>query len=176
MGNLLKRCGDDNGACSAFRRAAAYGHPAWTPRALTDLGELLEQHGDLGDAAKSYEQAIALGDPSNNDGANIWSRQAAIRLEILFSRRGWTEAAQKVLMHATKEDPDNRARFVVDRAHTLIKRGDLGGAAAAFREAISLGRENAPQAAFSLNRLIREHGDLVAAHDDEAEPGPASDE
>lgn len=148
MGALLRRCGDDEGARSAFRRAAAHGHPAWTRRALVDLGGMLAQSGELDAAAEFYERAMLLGDPSRSDGADVWSRRAAIRLEILLNRRGRTEAAQEVHHRATRHgDPEIRARFAVDRAEVLKQRGDVEGAAASFREAISLGTQIAPKAA-----------------------------
>jgi hypothetical protein len=89
-------------ALEFYKRAVESGHPAWSVRAAVDLAALREEMGDVGGASKLYEWAVNQGDPARSDGANIWARRAATKLEILLTRQGEQAKAPAIYDRVTK--------------------------------------------------------------------------
>jgi tetratricopeptide (TPR) repeat protein len=136
--HLLHRSGDRTGACEFYKRAVESRHPAWSVRAAVDLAALREEMGDVGEASKLYEWAVNHGDPERSDGANIWARRAATKLEILLTRQGEQAKARAIYDRVTKGVREQQALFAINRATELQARGDVEGAATSLREAIEL--------------------------------------
>lgn len=156
MAALLRGTGDSDGAVEYFTRAVESGHPAWSTRAAVDLAELREKRGDIAGAAGLYEWAVNSGDPARSDGANVWSRRAATKLEILLAGHGEAERARAVYEQVTRGDREQQALFAVNRATELQERGYVDGAAASLREAIELDHPRVSPRAQTMLLLLQD--------------------
>jgi tetratricopeptide (TPR) repeat protein len=155
MATLVRGVGDTAGATEFFQRAVESGHPTWSARAAIDLAALREQQGDITGAGVLYEWAVDSGDPTRSDGANIWSRRAASKLEVLLTRHGEEKKARAVYERVTGGDREQQALFAINRAQELKDRGDVDGAAESLREAVELGDPNASPRAATMLSLLR---------------------
>jgi tetratricopeptide (TPR) repeat protein len=155
MATLLRGVGDSGGATEFFKRAVESGHPAWRARAAIDLAALREEVGDIAGASFLYEWVVDSGDPTRSDGANIWSRRAATKLEILLTSYGEEKKARAVYERVSGGVPERQAWFAINRAQELQERGDLDGAAESLREAIELDDPHASPRAAAILSLLR---------------------
>jgi predicted negative regulator of RcsB-dependent stress response len=58
---VLAEQGEVAGARAVFQQVIDSGHPDMAPRAMVNLGELLDKEGDVAGARAAYQQAIDSG-------------------------------------------------------------------------------------------------------------------
>ncbi|HKU86455.1 MAG TPA: tetratricopeptide repeat protein [Casimicrobiaceae bacterium] len=151
LGNLLRDQGRLTEAIDAYRMALARrpDHPSL----LNNLGLALFDAGAHADAERSYRAALALV-PAH--------RQALGNLVHVLCRAGRYREAGEAADRYVRKHADGPAEFWIDCGIARHARGDLDGAAQAFRNAL----RQAPKDATALSNLgtvLIDSGDYVDA-------------
>jgi tetratricopeptide (TPR) repeat protein len=132
IGFVEMQKGNPNRAARNFRKAIALKSPY--PEAQENLGETLLQMGDAAGARDAFEKALAAGLPD--------SSMATYGLASALKRLGETAQAASEFVKARElmqqRVAADRAQNEDNRGLQLWYRGDLDGAAAAFRDAIAM--------------------------------------
>jgi tetratricopeptide (TPR) repeat protein len=153
-------------AAAAFREL---GDKSNTSVVLVNIGAPLKDQGELAAAKRNYEQALALARETGDKGAIALAMNA---LGTVLDAQGDFKSAEDMLRQASALDTDAghppSTANLLNLGDVLRHRGDMAGAGAAYREALTASKANGEKsnsayAYFGLGRL-----ELLAADFGEA--------
>ena len=151
---------DQADAEELYRRAIDSGHPKQAPRALNNLGVLLDRQGDIATAKDMYRQAIARGHPYTIPAA-------AYNLGITLEQEG--DVLGAIAAHrqsAASSDTEFAPLAALELGRLLTKQGNERDAQPAFRKAIDSGHaQAAPWAMHELGQSFERQRRLGNAAD-----------
>ncbi len=167
LGVVLMRLNRLEAAEQQFQRAAELA--GGDPHPHIGLGRLAARRGDFAAARGHFEQAVAVG-PANRDAhaelARVYfrlgnldaaNRQQQIAGQLPVSGEGMPDPVLQEV-----EQREVAARQLANQADQLAARGDLAGAAAAFRQLIR-NRPDLSRPRVNLAMLLHMQGDLAGA-------------
>ena len=192
LANLLNLNGDPEGAQAKLRQAIAVGNPNVTPRALVELGQILQRY-DLAAAQATLQQAIETrhpdwapaamwhlgclyeerGDSENaraawqlaiNFGNPAWAGEASFALACMLEEHGNIVGAKAEYRRLVESGHDHWSGPALETLLDLLhKEGDLAGVQAVHRIAVETGNYNAPYALVVLGQMLDQRGDTEGA-------------
>jgi tetratricopeptide (TPR) repeat protein len=147
---------DMDAGLRTYQQAAESADPDVAAEALVEIGQMQAIYREVPAARAAYQRAIGTGHPR-------WAPQAMIGMGNLLRRRlGDDDGAQAMFQQAIdSSDADSKACALVELAHLLKQRGDVGRAKKAWRQAVASRAATWAEVALTelLNQLGQE-GDL----------------
>ena len=144
--------GNPSGARELYERVIQSQHPHWAPKAMLELGMVLEELDDLAGAGTLYRQAVESG---HSDQAP----RAMVSMAVLREKQGDLDGACRWAQRAIESrHPSQAPQAMVNLGVLLIEQDDPDGARELYERAIASGHvDEAPRAMVNLAVLLMDH-------------------
>jgi tetratricopeptide (TPR) repeat protein len=135
LAGMLRRTGDEQGAEAWYREAIRAGNPDWSAHASVTLGDLLQRKGDADGAKDLWRRVI---ESPHDD----WAGPAFVRLVNLLRNKDDAFGLRAAYEHGAAVGNPDALYALLQLGQVLESRGDVGGAHAAWQQAIDAGCED----------------------------------
>jgi hypothetical protein len=132
---VLKRRDDPEGAEALYREAAEAGDADWSAHASCLLGDLLESKGDAAGAKAAWQRVIDARNPES-------AGSAFVSLVNLLKQQEDADGLRAAYQNGAALDNADAPYALAQLGHLLDAQGDVGGAHAAWQQAIDAGCED----------------------------------